>query len=730
MRIFVLFLILLFPFCVRGQFTYQVDQGIPVADLEGNALSLAWAGGVNAAQYNTLDLNGDGKDDLLLFDRMGNKPLPFLRENDQYVYAPAYESFFPADLLNWVLLRDFNCDGKKDIFTGDIFGMKVYINSTQPGALLSWKPFLFYEVGRPNKSIPLLTEAFSTKVNLQMTFDDLPAIEDADGDGDFDIFNFRFSGTGTIEFHRNNSMEKYGTCDSLDFKRITQKWAGITECNCGEFAFNNTTCPAGGRVKHTAGKSLQLIDVNGDGKRDLLMSEATCTHLYLLQNNNDVYTPDVTTAEIFPFATPINFLIFPAAFYEDVDFDGVKDLISTPNIYKNDYFATDLRASTWFYKNIGTNADPDFSFVQSNFLQDRMIDVGDNAVPAFADYDGDGDYDMFVSQYTSESIAAGIYLFENTGTVTSPSFRLITKNYLNLRSAFLYNLKIQFGYFNNDNRLDLVFTANSFDTGTNNLYYILNEGTGKEFQFDLNDLTIHPFELLSPENVNMADIDMDGRYDLLVGRITGAFEYWRNTGTDFVLTDESFLGIESSVLKQSLASDVGDLDVDGKVDLIFGDPYGEVSIISDFRNAAGTENAILNFIYSPILDKYERRNLGGRVWPTIVNLYGTNRPSIVVGNLLGGVSVYQHTAPDGGSEKPFITLHPNPATRENGITLTASLGGSGKIISANGQTLTEAVSFRANEATVLEISNYAPGLYILQLLIDNKSYVKRFVIQE
>src|SRR5688572_3933952 len=125
MRIFILFLILMFPFFVRGQFTYQVDQGIPVANIEGNALPLAWAGGVNAAQYNTLDLNGDGQDDLLLFDRMGNKPLPFLRANNQYVYAPEYESLFPTDLLNWVLLRDFNCDGKKDIFTGDIFGMKV-----------------------------------------------------------------------------------------------------------------------------------------------------------------------------------------------------------------------------------------------------------------------------------------------------------------------------------------------------------------------------------------------------------------------------------------------------------------------------------------------------------------------------------------------------------------------------------------------------------------------------
>ncbi len=49
--------------------------------------------------------------------------------------APDYESLFPSDVLNWILLRDFNCDGQKDIFTGDIFGMKVYKNTTPPGGL-------------------------------------------------------------------------------------------------------------------------------------------------------------------------------------------------------------------------------------------------------------------------------------------------------------------------------------------------------------------------------------------------------------------------------------------------------------------------------------------------------------------------------------------------------------------------------------------------------------------
>ncbi len=74
-------------------------------------------------------------------------------------------------------------------------------------------------------------------------YDDLPAIGDADGDGDLDIFNFRFSGTGTIEFHQNRSMDDF-TVHATHWTSCAShpKWAGITECNCGEFAFNNEAC--------------------------------------------------------------------------------------------------------------------------------------------------------------------------------------------------------------------------------------------------------------------------------------------------------------------------------------------------------------------------------------------------------------------------------------------------------------------------------------------------------
>ena len=45
---------------------------------------MPWAGGLNAAHHNTMDLNDDGKDDLVIFDRTADKVITFLNDNNQY----------------------------------------------------------------------------------------------------------------------------------------------------------------------------------------------------------------------------------------------------------------------------------------------------------------------------------------------------------------------------------------------------------------------------------------------------------------------------------------------------------------------------------------------------------------------------------------------------------------------------------------------------------------------
>ena len=203
-----------------AQFNYVIDQSIPVSIQQGSFISMPWAGGLNATQFNTIDLNGDGNQDLAIFDRTSDRVITFINDNNQYRYAPEYEIYFPTEITNWMLLRDYNGDGKKDIFTGDNLGIKVYKNTTPAGGPLQWQQFYFPASVGP-KSPVLLTTGTSNKINLQLNGDDLPAISDADGDGDLDLFVPRYPGGGTIEFHKNLSVENAEPLDSLDFARTT-----------------------------------------------------------------------------------------------------------------------------------------------------------------------------------------------------------------------------------------------------------------------------------------------------------------------------------------------------------------------------------------------------------------------------------------------------------------------------------------------------------------------------
>ena len=75
----------------------------------------AWAGGLNAPIFSQIDLNGDGKKDLFIFDKDGSRITTYINNgtpnNIDYHYAPEYRSKFPKGLHDWVLLYDFNCDG-------------------------------------------------------------------------------------------------------------------------------------------------------------------------------------------------------------------------------------------------------------------------------------------------------------------------------------------------------------------------------------------------------------------------------------------------------------------------------------------------------------------------------------------------------------------------------------------------------------------------------------------
>lgn len=728
-RIFMLrslFVLLFIPVASLAQFTYKVDQSPPV-QIGQKTLSLPWSGGLNSPQVNKIDFDGDGKEDMVIFDRAANKILPYRNVNNSYVFTPDYAPFFPPSVNAWMLLRDFNCDGKKDLFTSDPFGIVVFVNTTKVGQPLSWRPF--------NPGSPLLTKGFNGNINLKINDVDIPAIDDVDNDGDLDILSMRFVGIGTIEWHKNMSMEVAGKCDSLQLERVTQTYGSVEECNCGVFAYNGQPCSTdGGRVSHVGGKSLLSIDYDNDGKRDLLYSEETCASLYVFRNQGTNQVPVFSGVEVFPQSHPAIFQWFPTPYFEDVDFDGLSDLVVAPNLYARTNGINLVNNSVWFYKNTGTAQAPAFTFVKNNFLQDEMIDLGDYSAPAFIDLDNDGDQDMFVGYYGNQNFRSTLQYFHNTGTASEPSFQLMDDDYGTMSNLFFFNIKPQFVDVNGDDKPDLAFTATSQQDNSTALYFIPNlNDTG--FGPGFSGFTRTALQIGFNENVHITDVNRDGKPDVFRGSSLGALQYYENGSNNgmfdqLTLKSGAYLGLNSSTSRQNPSAYVADLDSDGLEDMIVGDQRGNLLFYSDYRTFdPAVSTPLSEIVYNELTEVYEKRNFGGRVRATVVNLFNTTKPAIVIGNTLGGLSILKSDNDQQLSEEPVVTIWNNPLLRGQDLKARVDREGRMQIFSILGQKMNEPVLVPANVDYVLTLKELAAGMYIARFTFAGKGVSVKFIVK-
>ena len=159
--------------------SFQLSALTRFTSLKALPFSSPWVGGLNACQFGRMDLDGDGKKDLLVFDRHGNRLLCFLNKGGDgeinYQYTTEYDEAFPK-LTDWVVFVDYDGDEKEDVFTysSGWAGIKVFHNVSVNG-VLGFQPVKY----------PYLTSwQGGGEVNILATNADYPAILDIDGDGD------------------------------------------------------------------------------------------------------------------------------------------------------------------------------------------------------------------------------------------------------------------------------------------------------------------------------------------------------------------------------------------------------------------------------------------------------------------------------------------------------------------------------------------------------------------
>ena len=737
----ILFFLLLIPDVLAQEplrFHQRTDIPVTVGETE---LRNPWGGGLNTPQFSTIDLNKDGRDDLFVFDRMLRKVYTYLAVQEggqwRYTYAPEYEVMFPAELENWVLLRDYNCDGLKDIFTSTPLGIRVYrqesTSNKYPTFVLA-EDALFYRSRNGVNSI-----------NMQMNIADIPAIVDMDGDGDLDVLLSEFSGGYTLEYYQNMQVEEGKPCGSLEFTLGSDWWGQITECEgCNTYGFGVQCRMAAPLHSGHDGSSLLALDLNGNGVKDLLIGGVACDNLVMMENKGTSTLARMDSFEpAFPFGTrAARFNLFPAAYSEDVTFDGIPDLLVAPNSYENEG-NLELQRSSWLYRNTGTTNQPNFEFAQDNFLQDQMIDLGENAYPAFADIDGDGLPDLLIGNGRSDRngrFVATLSLYRNTGTLAEPAFTFVTDDYLALSNQQMLSLKPSFFDINQDGVLDLVLTytaqhaSHHAAAGTTHIDYFINDAkAGEPFAFNTTRL-LHLHTLANGDTPHLFRVDAQ-RVEMLVGKAGGTLDYYRSAGNGFVLEKQSIGGIKFDFFRRNLAPVVVDIDGNAKPDLLTVDDSGALRIYPDFLDKLdGDFKETTEVLENELTGGTQISRFGRGLGLAVAELGGPYKFYLTVGTQGGGLYLLEQTSghygnPNDNADKLGLKVYPNPvAGKQEPVQVQASESVALVLYDMIGRKVYDAAE-SYNRRHTLNVSRLKAGVYLLHATArDGRHETRRLVV--
>ncbi|MFY0593859.1 T9SS type A sorting domain-containing protein [Roseivirga sp.] len=717
MRSTLLLFLFLLPISLKGQFEFRYRTDIPVSE-NGALKTRAWEGGLNAAQFQTLDLNDDGTLDLVIYNRISRDIETYLNVNDSYIWSPQFAYQFPSDVVHWLILKDYDCDGLKDLFTSTALGIKVYKN-TSAGGELSWEeaePFLRFDAG----------------TNIQVSPSDIPGIVDVNGDGALDILTYRFGTASSVDYFENT-----GVCGDLTFTRAERQWGGFEECDCDSFAFGGTACPTTNAanvpfdasdqeaIQHAGGKTILPFDADNDGDIDIISSDEFCETLYFLENVGDQNNAVMSSVLSYPINNPAAFSIFPSAFLADVNFDGLEDLLISTNADENIGNQIRLDNNIKVYSNIGSATVPDFDQVSTPFLQNEMIDLGENAYPAFVDLDSDGDQDLVVGNkgtLSGNTVQANMTFFNNEGNQFSPDFNLFDNDFLGFSAAEVSHLKPQFIDADGDGDQDLFYQATT--NGNDTRIFYREASTASTFGL--------PIEIFSnstlDDNPFFYDVNDDGDLDLLIGRRLGNLSLFINQGGfNFGTELPDFGGITTDFQGLNLWPHITDLNGDGVDEFITINSSGVLSIY----NGPIDENFVANNPIENVLNiNNETFSTGFGRQNSIASgdIFNTGRPALIIGSGKGGLYLLENLSTGGnGGDDIQVAVSPNPTSDR--ISVITNVNGVAEVYNILGQKKFFNINIQSGQAKSLDLSSLSIGIYILRIVSsENQSTTKKILV--
>jgi hypothetical protein len=365
---------------------------------------------------------------------------------------------------NSMYFADQDADGDADLFWGDFF---------EPGVLLIRNQGTCTAPNLRGRPDPVRTAAGDTILSSGYN---VPVLADIDGDSDFDLFLGIIGGA----FNPNRTVS--------DNFRFYERASGGYELRSTRFLNG---------IDIGSESSPALGDIDGDGDLDMLVGNKidptsnNSAKLYLFRNDGNARAPKYSLADTIALAATYHY----APALADLNGDNRPDLL----------------LGTWnqgvlIYWNEG-----------STWRQDTSLTIqltrGSHTTPAPVDIDGDGDLDLFIGEQSG-----ALNFYRNTGSARAPRFELVSDEYEGIDPGRRSHPAVT--DLDGDGDMDLIVAR---EEGGAEVYR--NNGTRTSPRFERDTSVVLPLPPLGAPR--FADVDGDGRTDIVVGNLSGGLYFYR-----------------------------------------------------------------------------------------------------------------------------------------------------------------------------------------------------------
>jgi hypothetical protein len=470
------------------------------------------------AQAFATDLNGDGYPDLVAFDSNNSVVLAWLNNGSGVFGQPQLTQLDPSlGNVAAIAVGDVNGDGKADVVVG-------YWSSNSPTASVLTLQTLQGNGDGTYKALTAQNFSFSSSVDLQGSSP--LTLADVNGDGKLDVIALIDNRTG--QFAGNYSVSTaLGNGD-------------------GTFGAPGPSVISGSYLGFVyASSSVQVLDVNNDGKPDIVLD---CNNLIYtaLGNGDNSFQPPVTSP----------FLSSGSTVFADMNGDGFPDAV-TPG-------ANGVSISLG--KGDGTFAAP---ALNAQYAANASSQQG--AQLAVADFTGN--HKLGVAVLDVSQFEVSVFNGNGDGTLQGPLVLSAPVDFNPEDYQLVGALNA-----NGDAYTDLVLAdgaASAF------LYTALSDGKGN-FKY-VQSLAGLPADLAGVETFQ-GDFNGDGKQDLILNGLAG--EVWvalsKGDGTFAAPVSANMPTLACPVALGA----AGDLNADGKTDMVIAYP-GDAACNGGSTNPSG-----------------------------------------------------------------------------------------------------------------------------------------------